>query len=235
MNDTGYIPFGRVQGPRRNDRKARRQVAQGRSARSAGVRRWAASRATRGCSARREDMAIYGQMMLQKGRLRRRADSQRGDVRGDDSAARHRRLATVRSAGTIARGYSRNRGELMSDRAFGHGGFTGTAMWIDPELEFVRHLPWQPVASGRHRGSERPGRANRHDGVRRMLDVPNDREVRLVRSLTRRRANTLAAKPVETDVAPNSKRDVKAEPSPSPSLKGRGIKEEEPQEEPKAW
>ena len=23
----------------------------------------------------------------------------------------------------------------MSDRAFGHGGFTGTAMWIDPELD----------------------------------------------------------------------------------------------------
>ncbi|HEX6961728.1 MAG TPA: exo-beta-N-acetylmuramidase NamZ domain-containing protein [Lacipirellula sp.] len=32
-------------------------------------------------------------------------------------------------------GYSTNRGELMSDRAFGHGGFTGTAMWIDPELD----------------------------------------------------------------------------------------------------
>ena len=31
--------------------------------------------------------------------------------------------------------YSRNRGETMSDSAFGHGGFTGTAMWIDPELD----------------------------------------------------------------------------------------------------
>ncbi|GAB5442466.1 MAG: hypothetical protein Fues2KO_28150 [Fuerstiella sp.] len=31
--------------------------------------------------------------------------------------------------------YSSNRGETMSDKAFGHGGFTGTAMWIDPELE----------------------------------------------------------------------------------------------------
>jgi uncharacterized protein YbbC (DUF1343 family)/CubicO group peptidase (beta-lactamase class C family) len=31
--------------------------------------------------------------------------------------------------------YSTNRGELFSDRAFGHGGFTGTAMWIDPELD----------------------------------------------------------------------------------------------------
>lgn len=31
--------------------------------------------------------------------------------------------------------YSSNRGELFSDAAFGHGGFTGTAMWIDPELD----------------------------------------------------------------------------------------------------
>lgn len=29
-------------------------------------------------------------------------------------------------------GYSSNRGELMTDRAFGHGGFTGTAFWVDP-------------------------------------------------------------------------------------------------------
>lgn len=32
-------------------------------------------------------------------------------------------------------GFSSNRGANFSDRAFGHGGFTGTAMWIDPELD----------------------------------------------------------------------------------------------------
>jgi uncharacterized protein YbbC (DUF1343 family)/CubicO group peptidase (beta-lactamase class C family) len=32
-------------------------------------------------------------------------------------------------------GYSTNRGETYSRRAFGHGGFTGTALWIDPELD----------------------------------------------------------------------------------------------------
>lgn len=31
--------------------------------------------------------------------------------------------------------YSSNRGDLLSERAFGHGGFTGTVLWIDPELE----------------------------------------------------------------------------------------------------
>lgn len=34
-------------------------------------------------------------------------------------------------------GYSSNRGESMSSRAFGHGGFTGTAIWIDPELDLA--------------------------------------------------------------------------------------------------
>ncbi|WDQ15924.1 serine hydrolase domain-containing protein [Rhodopirellula sp. P2] len=31
--------------------------------------------------------------------------------------------------------YSSNRGKSMTDAAFGHGGFTGTALWIDPELK----------------------------------------------------------------------------------------------------
>ena len=31
--------------------------------------------------------------------------------------------------------YSSNRGDLFSEAAFGHGGFTGTAIWIDPEQE----------------------------------------------------------------------------------------------------
>ena len=82
-----------------------------------------------------EDLAIYGQMMLRKGRLRRRANSQRGHVRRDDFG---RAISTAIAAALgwdKHSGYSRNRGELMSDRAFGHGGFTGTSMWIDPELD----------------------------------------------------------------------------------------------------
>lgn len=31
--------------------------------------------------------------------------------------------------------YSSNRGDTLSESAFGHGGFTGTALWIDPELQ----------------------------------------------------------------------------------------------------
>lgn len=32
-------------------------------------------------------------------------------------------------------GYSSNRGENLSESAFGHGGFTGTVLWIDPQLD----------------------------------------------------------------------------------------------------
>lgn len=33
--------------------------------------------------------------------------------------------------------YSINRGDLLSSRAFGHGGFTGTGLWIDPEQDLA--------------------------------------------------------------------------------------------------
>ncbi len=32
-------------------------------------------------------------------------------------------------------GYSSNRGDLFSQSAFGHGGFTGTSFWVDPDLD----------------------------------------------------------------------------------------------------
>ncbi len=32
-------------------------------------------------------------------------------------------------------GFSSNKGDLLSDSAYGHGGFTGTVLWIDPELD----------------------------------------------------------------------------------------------------
>ncbi len=50
--------------------------------------------------------------------------------------------ATLRTPGFDARSrFSSNRGNGLSFRAFGHGGFTGTALWIDPERDlFVLFL-----------------------------------------------------------------------------------------------
>jgi CubicO group peptidase (beta-lactamase class C family) len=82
-----------------------------------------------------EDLAVYAQMLLGQGaydgvRILQpetvKLFTSPRDVPGD-----HRR-----TYGWDARsGYSINRGEGLSDSAFGHGGFTGTVLWIDPELD----------------------------------------------------------------------------------------------------
>ncbi|MBN2021395.1 MAG: DUF1343 domain-containing protein [Pirellulales bacterium] len=80
------------------------------------------------------DLAVYAQMMLGEG--------QYAGVR----VLKPETVATMtepylasgdlRSPGwDKLTGYSTNRGKTFSPRAFGHGGFTGTAIWMDPELD----------------------------------------------------------------------------------------------------
>jgi len=136
-------------------------------------------------------------------------------------------------------GYSRNRGELMSDRAFGHGGFTGTSMWIDPELNlFVIFLGNRLHPDGKGDVNDLAGLIGSITcGA--LIDVPEHREAREVRSLVKAPSlNVVAAKPTEKVPAPSSPQTEKKEPTPGPFPKGMGkkdqSKEEEPQEEPKA-
>jgi uncharacterized protein YbbC (DUF1343 family) len=96
-----------------------------------------------------EDLAIYAQMMLGGGEYsgvrilapRTVAAMTRGykilgGSRSTMEGAPPNPPVFLRGLGWDKRtGYSINRGELMTDAAFGHGGFTGTVLWIDPELE----------------------------------------------------------------------------------------------------
>ena len=81
-----------------------------------------------------QDMATYATMMLNRGR---HGESRLLSAATVEEMIRPRDIRGQRRAlgWDSQTGYSRNRGELMSRRAFGHGGFTGTAMWIDPELD----------------------------------------------------------------------------------------------------
>lgn len=79
-----------------------------------------------------EDLAKYAAVMTDRGQL--------DDVRilsetTWSEMTRPRDVASGKRAlgWDVKTGYSHNRGATMSDRAFGHGGFTGTALWIDPE------------------------------------------------------------------------------------------------------
>ncbi len=81
-----------------------------------------------------EDLALYAQMMLDQGRAGDRQILAWRTV--DVMTADYPVSSGLRGLGWDKRtGYSSNRGDLFSRRAFGHGGFTGTAMWIDPGLD----------------------------------------------------------------------------------------------------
>lgn len=78
-----------------------------------------------------EDLAVYSQMMLEEGAY------QGVRILKPETVNLMTRSYPVSD---YARGlgwdklsrYSSNRGDLFSRRAFGHGGFTGTSLWIDP-------------------------------------------------------------------------------------------------------
>ncbi len=77
------------------------------------------------------DMARYAQMMLNGGRLNGVQVLNPSTVALMTSPVKV--PSGLRTRGWDMRSpYSSNRGDMMSDTAFGHGGFTGTGMWIDP-------------------------------------------------------------------------------------------------------
>ncbi len=81
-----------------------------------------------------EDLARYAQMLINNGclgetRILKPATCQLMQTSQEVSSG-------VRTLGWDRQtGYSSNRGDLFSAGAFGHGGFTGTALWIDPAQE----------------------------------------------------------------------------------------------------
>lgn len=80
------------------------------------------------------DLAVYAQMMIELG-------TYQGIKILNESTAREMTKAYPVPGGFRGLGwdkkssYSINRGDLFSETAFGHGGFTGTAIWIDPDQE----------------------------------------------------------------------------------------------------
>lgn len=133
MDETWYVPsepFRRraAATEKRDGRWMQGEVHDPRAHRLGGVAGHAGLFSTAG------DLAIYAQMMLQKGQYRgvRILSPRAVEVmtRGYRVSSGWRGLGWDKQTG-----YSSNRGEWMTESAFGHGGFTGTAIWIDPRLE----------------------------------------------------------------------------------------------------
>ncbi|MCA9169638.1 MAG: serine hydrolase, partial [Planctomycetales bacterium] len=133
MTETGYLPAAELKARCAPTEQRDGQWLQGvvhdpRAARMDGIAGHA------GLFSTAADLAVYAQMMLQGGsyhgvrvlspstvELMTSAYEVSGNVRG---------LSWDKNSV-----YSSNRGENFSARAFGHGGFTGTVLWIDPELD----------------------------------------------------------------------------------------------------
>ena len=83
-----------------------------------------------------DDLAVYAQLLLDHGSWAGKQLLRPETVA--EMTRPHKTPGGLRGLGWDMRtGYSSNRGEGFSDRAFGHGGFTGTSLWIDPELELT--------------------------------------------------------------------------------------------------
>ncbi|QDT13976.1 serine hydrolase domain-containing protein [Alienimonas californiensis] len=136
LTRTGFNPPETVRGEiapteRQGDDWLRGRVHDPRAAALGGVAGHA------GLFATADDLGRFARMLLGEGRLE------------EDGSPRLLTAETVRAmiaprsvpGGARTRGwdnrsaYSSNRGDLFSDAAFGHGGFTGTALWIDPERD----------------------------------------------------------------------------------------------------
>jgi uncharacterized protein YbbC (DUF1343 family)/CubicO group peptidase (beta-lactamase class C family) len=86
------------------------------------------------------DLVRYAQMILGEGEIAGARVLSRRTVR--TMLAPHDIPGGVRALGwDVQTNFSVNKGDTLSRRAVGHGGYTGTALWIDPELDlFVLFL-----------------------------------------------------------------------------------------------
>jgi len=76
------------------------------------------------------DLAIFGQAMLHRGKTH--PEVLNPATFGVMTTPRETPRGTRTYGWDHQSPYSRNRGDNLSDEAFGHGGFTGTVFWIDP-------------------------------------------------------------------------------------------------------
>jgi CubicO group peptidase (beta-lactamase class C family) len=133
MNDTSFLPDERLNAriaptEKRKGKWLRGQVHDPRAEYLGGVAGHA------GLFSTADDIAVYAQMMLNQGTYAGvRILSPRGVTVMTENYV----------SGTSFRGlgwdkqstFSTNRGEFFTDQAYGHSGFTGTSLWVDPGLD----------------------------------------------------------------------------------------------------
>jgi SSS family transporter len=135
MNDSGYNPDERLRAraattEKRDGEWLRGVVHDPRAALLGGVAGHA------GLFSTAADLSIYADAMLRRLSEDRPAASIMSRAAAEEMIQPRDIAGELRALGwDIRTSYSKNRGDLMSSRAFGHGGFTGTSFWMDPERD----------------------------------------------------------------------------------------------------
>lgn len=133
MHETGYLPVEELRARSAPTQKRDGQWIQGevhdpRALKLEGVAGHA------GLFSTADDMAIYATMMLGAGKI------------GETQILTPETVTLMTQGVRVSSGirglgwdkqtsFSINKGELLTESAYGHGGFTGTVLWIDPELD----------------------------------------------------------------------------------------------------
>ncbi|HUG92311.1 MAG TPA: exo-beta-N-acetylmuramidase NamZ domain-containing protein [Planctomycetaceae bacterium] len=203
MSETGFLPDESLRGrsaptEKRDGTWIQGEVHDPRAHRLGGIAGHA------GLFSTAEDLAVYAQMMLGRGEY--------AGVRVLDEAVVDLMTTSCEVPGGGLRGlgwdmrtgYSSNRGDLCSSRAFGHGGFTGTVLWIDPELDlFVIFLSNRVHPDGKGLVNPLAGRigtlavAAVRSGPLKPTPAASD-ETRATRGLRQRPAGAAQVEPVLT-------------------------------------
>ncbi|MDZ4686067.1 MAG: serine hydrolase domain-containing protein, partial [Planctomycetaceae bacterium] len=133
MKDTGYLPRDELKArtaptEQRDGHWMQGEVHDPRAYKLDGVAGHA------GLFSTADDLAIYAAMMLNGGKF---GDTRILTPQTVSLMTRGNKVSSgVRGLGWDKKtGYSINKGDLLTESAFGHGGFTGTVLWIDPELD----------------------------------------------------------------------------------------------------
>ncbi|MEO8495907.1 MAG: serine hydrolase domain-containing protein, partial [Planctomycetota bacterium] len=133
MSETGYLPRQELRDraaatEQRDGRWMRGEVHDPRAYLLGGVAGHA------GLFSTARDLAVFAQMLLNGGEYDGKrilaVETLKTMTAGYEVSSGIRGLGWDKQTG-----YSTNKGKGFSERAFGHGGFTGTTFWVDPELD----------------------------------------------------------------------------------------------------
>lgn len=118
-----------------------------------------------------EDLSVFAEMLLNKGKLRGVSIFSPEAVETMTSDHTNARFSDRRGLGWLIRGsgVKSSSGDLMSQKAFGHTGFTGTSIWIDPELDIFAILLTNRVHLGRSNNAHIRLRPRFHNTVVSLL------------------------------------------------------------------